>query len=757
MIRFSTILMLLICFAHKNLSAQADFYDEGSIQEIRLYFEEANWDHILDSLYVDGMEERLVATVVINGTQLDSVGVRYKGYSSVSTNRVKNPFNIKLNYIIGGQRYDGIDKIKLSNVIQDPSFVREVLSYEIGRKYMPASRANYANLYINDTLWGLYTNVEAVGNEFLQNHFNSSANTFFKCNPDNLDLNGENSNLGNSPGTDPLDYDGLYDLKSESGWDDLYALIDTLNEVPDSIHHLLNVDRTLWMHAFNYALINFDSYVGYAQNYYLYQDHNGQFNPILWDLNMSFASYRMTDASLHYSGFSIQEAKEMDPLLHYNSVSVFPRPLMRNLFENDRYRKMYIAHLRTIMEENVANQEYANRAQDLQNLISTSVIADTNKFYTDADFFNNLTSTVSDLIDYPGIIDLMDDRWNYLSTYPGMQGAPTISNVAPSTQNINLGDDIWISATVADADEVFLAYRFGESEVFKTISMFDDGNHNDGTAGDSLYGAELTDIGNVVEYYIYAENDSTGRFSPERAAYEFYSIESKIGPQDLVINEFMAVNDTYVSDDEGDYDDWIELYNNTQYPISTKGLYLSDDYNNLTAWEMPNVVIEPDSYLMVWADEDTLDSGLHTNFKIASNADSLVLSYDDGTVIDSVSFGTQHADISTGRIPNGTGSFILLVPTYGANNEHAGVEDLTEQLDFSIYPNPAGDMFNIRVMEDGPYEVQILDINGKVLTHSDQITHNGIIPMTTSNFAGGIYFVKLSNENSIATKKVIIN
>ena len=49
----------------------------------------------------------------------------------------------------------GINKLKLSNVIQDPSFIREVLSYEIARKYMPASLANFANLYINDTLWGL--------------------------------------------------------------------------------------------------------------------------------------------------------------------------------------------------------------------------------------------------------------------------------------------------------------------------------------------------------------------------------------------------------------------------------------------------------------------------------------------------------------------------------------------------------------------------------------------------------------------------
>jgi hypothetical protein len=62
----------------------------------------------------------------------------------------------------------GFTKLKLSNVIHDPTFVREVLAYEIARKYMPASLANYANLYINDTLIGLYTNVEAVDRRFVQ-------------------------------------------------------------------------------------------------------------------------------------------------------------------------------------------------------------------------------------------------------------------------------------------------------------------------------------------------------------------------------------------------------------------------------------------------------------------------------------------------------------------------------------------------------------------------------------------------------------
>ena len=127
------------------------FYNSQEIQEIRIQFSQNNWDQILDSLYIAGDKERIEATLFINGIQYDSVGVRYKGYSSCSIDQIKNPFNIKLNYLIEGQKHEGFDKIKLSNVIQDPSFLREVLSYEIVRKYMPASESNFANVYVNDT------------------------------------------------------------------------------------------------------------------------------------------------------------------------------------------------------------------------------------------------------------------------------------------------------------------------------------------------------------------------------------------------------------------------------------------------------------------------------------------------------------------------------------------------------------------------------------------------------------------------------
>ncbi|MFT4526497.1 MAG: hypothetical protein ACI85F_002671 [Bacteroidia bacterium] len=748
-----SLLIAILCL--NSAFGQSSFYDTDSLQEIRITFYESNWDEILDQFYVDGDEERLTCDVEINGELLDSVGIRYKGFSSVATDRIKNPFNIKLNHVYGGQDYDGFNKVKLSNVIQDPSFLREVMSYEIGRKYMPASRANYAEVYINDVYWGLYTNVEAVADDFLNNHFGENHGPFFKCNPAALDFDGENANLGNSFGTDSSAYYSFYDLKSDNGWTELYHLIDTLNEHPTEIEALLNVDRTLWMHAFNYSVINFDSYVGYAQNYYVYQDGHGHFQPILWDLNMSFASYRLADASEHWDGFTIDEAKTMDPLLHLNSVSVYERPLMRILFENDTYKRMYLAHMRTIMDENFDNQLYATRGAELQNLIDQSVLNDTNKFYGYDDFQNNLNSTVTDLINYPGLTDLMDARNVYLSTYTGFPGAPSISNVLPSTSNISLGGSVSITAELVDEQEVYLAYRYGGTGPFSTASMFDDGTQNDGGSGDGTYGVTLTDIGNDLHYYVYAQNDSAGRFSPERAAYEYYELNSFIEPGDLVINEISALNESVAADGNGNFDDWIELFNTTQFPISTANLYLTDTIANLDKWELPNATIEPNGYMIIWADEEGEEGEDHANFQLSSTfGETLILSYENQGIIDSISFGEQVADVSFGRLPNGTGPWVAMEPTFNFNNDHVSVDDLNKSSKLTVFPNPTKDMVNVAGEMLNGSVLQLLSIEG-ILIHEEFVNQKSH-QLNVSDLPSGLYFLSVISDTNRTHQRLVI-
>ncbi|MCB0763525.1 MAG: CotH kinase family protein [Flavobacteriales bacterium] len=745
-------MVLFVC--HTAVMAQPELYDIGSVREMRLYFAEADWSDLLDTLFLAGEDGRLIGDLVIDGTTIPDVGVRYKGYSSYSPTRIKNPFNIKLNEVHAGQKYQGIDKIKLSNVIQDPSFLREALSYEIARQYMPASQANFANLYVNDELIGLYTNVEDVNKEFVDKHFGSRGNTFFKGNPATVDLNGENANLSDGPGPDSTAYYDLYSIESDHGWGELLTLIDVLNNDPEHVDEVLNVDRALWMHAFNYTVINFDSYVGYAQNYYLYKDDNDRWNPILWDLNMSFASFRLTDASTHWNGFSVTQAPTIDPLQHYTSVSVLPRPLLRNLFANPTYRRMYLAHMRTIVDENFADHSFHDRAEAMRATIRPYVLADPNKFYSDQAFEDNLDVTVSDLIEYPGITELMDARTVYLYDQVGFANRPVISDVAHAPETVDIGEELTITAAIAGCDTAFLAYRFVEGGLFQHIELKDDGQSGDGGAGDGIFGARITPTSNLVEFYCYAENTDAGTFDPPRAEYAFHTIHTRLDPGQVVINEFVAYNSGVTRDEHGEADDWIELFNPTAAPVSTAGLHLSDDPQQPAKWPLPTRTIAPGEYLLIWADDQEGQGEEHANFKLDASGETLSLAYADGTSIDRVVFGAQYPISSTGRFPNGIGDHRELLPTPGLRNTLDGSSDLDRYV--RLWPNPsAGDVFVI-VDADGTYEVQVLNADGRAITAPIARSTRELIHFPTTNLAAGAYILQVRTTDRITRQPFIL-
>jgi hypothetical protein len=726
--------------------SQDDLYDINHISEIRIQFQQNNWRHTLDSLFVTyGEDGRLVGDIDIDGHLIKNVGVRYKGYSSFSSNVIKNPFNIELEYGIDNQNHQGYSKLKLSNVIHDPSFVREVLSYEIARKYMPASLAGFATVFVNDTLMGLYTNVEAVDKKFVAKHFSSDGNSFFKGAPEQLQYPyGQNANLAYTHGADSSGYMPYYKLESDYfGWSDLFHFIEVLNNDTSNIENVLNVDRTLWMHAFNYTLVNLDSYIGYSQNYYLYKDDNGRFNPIPWDFNMSFGSFRNSDATT--LNLSIAKAKQLNPLQILTSNTFSPRPLIKNLLVNPTYKKMYIAHMRTILNENFKNNEYYVLGQQLQSIIDLYVQNDTNKFYSYPDFKKNIDTTTGPSSDqYPGIRDLMEARIAYLDTFPGFKGFPVISEIQHNPITPEKGSDVWITAKIAKANAGVLDFRNSSSGLFVKTNLFDDGNHNDGNAGDSVFGAKIICAGNTIQYYIYAENDSAGSFSPERAEYEFYSIQPLINPGEIVINEFGK--------------NWIELFNNTPEDFNLNGLYLSDDKSDVSKWEFPDTIICSKKFFVVWTNESNDPSTLRVNFNMSGYGGGLFLSDNTQSIIDSIVYDEVALNKTIGRYPNGTGSFTYMLPSLSAINNFGSIPNS----DFLLYPNPTQDKLKIEFKNNYNYlSIEIFTSKGQRCINESLNFTNNIAPviykqLDLSLLNPGFYLIKISGENYVSMKSFII-
>ncbi len=361
---------------------------------------------------------------------------------------------------------------------------------------------------------------------------------------------------------------------------------------------------------------------------------------------------------------NITGMQQMDPFLNATSTS---HPIVSKILTDPTYKKMYVAHMKTMIDENFSNGWYQTRALEIQGIIDSHVQADPNKFYTYTDFLNNIDNSAGSGRDaIVGITELMDSRVSYLNSQSEFQAAsPVISNIIPPSEAFS-NSTVWFSVDADNATLVQLGYRQGGA--FEKIRMADDGAHNDGSANDGVYGVSI-DIGaGDIAYYIYAENNDAAAFSPERAEYEYYTVSVTNSVGDLVINEFMADNDTTATDQDGEYEDWIELYNNSGNDIALLGYYLTDDSADITQWTFPNVSVSAGGYLIVWADNDEDQDGLHTNFKLSASGETILLAAPDQTAIDEVAFGEQTTDVSMARFPNGTGDFAEMSPTFSAIN-----------------------------------------------------------------------------------------
>jgi CotH kinase protein/Lamin Tail Domain/Secretion system C-terminal sorting domain len=736
-----------------------DFYDSSRIQEIRLYFTQPNWRTILNNNAALATEPYAIARrVVINGVTFDSVGAKFKGNSSFRATNKKNPFHIELDNV-KNQDYQGYKDIKLSNVFADPSFVREALSYELMQSYADLPRGNFANVYVNDTLQGLYTNTEAITKSFGRRHFYSESqnNTFVKG---NAPSQGAGSPSLVYLGVDSTLYQRSYEVNSTYGWKELVHLIDTLNNKPAEIEKILDVDRSLWMHAYNILFVNLDSYTGgFTQNYYLWRDDNRRFSPIIWDVNMSFGSF--TNAGGGVGTDSLSLAK-LPPFLHEVNNA---KPLISKLFTNNpRFRKMYIAHLRTMLKEVLKSGKYKTRGEQMQQLIDASVQQDLNKFYTYQQFKSNLYFGGVGGVGgpgqgaVPGVISLMENKIKFLDTLAVMNAVPpVISNIA-STPNAKLNDSTWVTAKVTGnvANGVFIGYRQKSTDFFRRIVMYDDGVHKDGAANDGVFGVGLKLVNPSIDYYIWAENDVAGIFSPERAEHDFHKIKAFVTLGDIVINELMASNTKTATDNNGQYEDWVELYNKSTAAVNIGGYFISDDPTNLNKWKIPaNTTIPANGYLIVWADEDSAQNtatSLHANFKLSASGEGVYLSNSTQTLLDDVVFGAQRADFGYARRPNGTGNFVIQTPTYNANNNTGttATADILAENDVKIFPNPANtEGVTVQLNANKNLDLKVFNTLGQLI-FKEKIMDE--LRVNTQTWQAGIYIFKIGNIN----KKIIV-
>ena len=104
----------------------------------------------------------------------------------------------------------------------------------------------------------------------------------------------------------------------------------------------------------------------------------------------------------------------------------------------------------------------------------------------------------------------------------------------------------------------------------------------------------------------------------------------------VIITEFMASNEITLADEDGNYPDWVELYNSGATEIDLDGYYLTDDSDDLSQWRLPAVMLAAENYLVVFAsskDRAIAGAELHANFMLKSGGEYLALVKPDGMTI----------------------------------------------------------------------------------------------------------------------------
>ncbi|MEM9820157.1 MAG: lamin tail domain-containing protein [Bacteroidota bacterium] len=236
-------------------------------------------------------------------------------------------------------------------------------------------------------------------------------------------------------------------------------------------------------------------------------------------------------------------------------------------------------------------------------------------------------------------------------------------------------------------------YYSTDGTSFQAVPFLDNGLQGDDEAGDGTYGAMLpgVDVPSEIRYYLEV-NDADGQLSRAPVCGE-KKIAIAIETVQLVINEFMASNNSVYADEWGEFDDWIEIYNADNQSIFLGNLFLSDDPDNRSKWQMPPKTISPGQQMILWADDSPNQGQDHCNFKLKASGEYIGIysSLETGlSVIDSLSYGEQVSDLSQGRLPNGSGPIQdLAIPSPGMNNETAtSLKTVDGILNHRISPNP---------------------------------------------------------------------
>jgi len=417
-----------------------NLFNKDDIMEIDIDIDEKLWNELADNAME---EEYYSANITINGEAYYNVGLRAKGNTTLSqianddtTDRYS--FKVKFDEYIDGQTLKGLEKLALNNMMQDTTYMKEYLSYDLLNKMGVSTPAfQYASITLNGEPWGLYLALEVMEESYIERYYGTTDGNLYKPETTNMAKNNMpmeqgkeiNGPMGRNTGGADLVYSGdehsnystifenaIFDYTNEEDYDKIIAMVKSLNEDINNIEKHLDLDEVLRYFAVNTFVVNLDSYASNMKhNYYLYEQ-DGICSILPWDYNLAFGAFQGGSAS-NVINFPID-----NPV----ADSLESSPLIGKLLEVEEYKEKYHEYLNEIVQDYVNSGVFTETINNTDNLIGDYVKNDATAFYT----YDEYVASIPELITY-GV-----DRAK--SIYAQLSGSQSSTSTGNMATNLNL-------------------------------------------------------------------------------------------------------------------------------------------------------------------------------------------------------------------------------------------------------------------------------------------------------------------------------
>ncbi len=691
----------------------------------------------------------------MNGIEVEeNVGFRLRGNTSRASE--KKSFKVSFNSFESGRKFHGLEKLNLNGEHNDPSILRSKICWDLLYKMnLVAPRSNHIELYINGDYHGLYINVEHIDEEFVENRFGSHAGNLYKCLwPADLNYKGSNPDLYKEENNGRRTYN-LKTNTEEDDYTDLANFIDVLNNASDEdlfceIREIFNLEEYAKYMAVDIFIANWDGPLYNKNNFYLYNNPGtGKFEYIPFDLDNTLG--------VDFLGGNFAERS----IYNWSGSSNY-LPLYERLIAVPEFKDWMSFYFSIMLDEIVSEDSYFNEISNRANMISPFVEAD--EFYpldygfSHDDFLNCISSD----IDWWHVTNSIEDHLTERAFYANEQ--LEVNDVVPVVKydfhSLGFfGEPIQFCAQVEDEEleTVNLIYKLDGGGTME-MTMSDDGLNGDGLENDGYFCCVLNEMQfTEIDYQIEAiDVNGNGTLS----SCDFKNLQVMDRPVALYINELMASNNSTIADESGAFEDWIELYNASESSIDLGGYHLSNKIDNPLKWELPDVNLEPGAFLLIWADDDEQDGALHTNFKLNAQRGTVLLSHENGDLIDRVDYRNLLNNQSIGYFPDANSVATNLSPPSPmssnlSSNWLVGGQSL-EAWAINVFPNPSKGIINLQLDNSNKTEIYftIMDVNSKLIKagsfNSNSLRINALV-----DSPAGIYFLELMVEGETQVFKLI--